>query len=290
MPLIDTVVADGDPVGKAPFRAWAAELEAQLGLNGGPPTLTAAPTTDIGAGAAANAFVVFIAGSNGPVTSFGTGGLADGRAERRLLCFTSTGLALTHSAALVLPNAASLVMRTGDAMLVQRVPAGWQALAVWRASGADLGASVDEFTNRVVGRAYAEYLANAGLATPIPRDDTIPLLTEGTQILSITHTALAPTNRIRLTCAGFGIAANGYPALALFRDGVCVQVGRATNNASWEVPIGFDYEEAAGTTSPIAYTVRAGASSGSMRMNGTTTARLYGGAARTTLALTELRP
>jgi hypothetical protein len=56
------------------------------------------------------------------------------------------------------------------------------------------------------------------------------------------------------------------------------------------VPIGFDYEEAAGTTSPIAYTVRAGASSGAMRMNGTTTGRLYGGAARTTLVLTELRP
>lgn len=125
---------------------------------------------------------------------------------------------------------------------------------------------------------------------PPPRDDTIPLVTEGTQILSITHTPLAATNRIRLTCLGFGIAANGYPALALFRDGGCVQVGRATNNASWEVPIGFDYEEAAGTTSPITYTVRAGASSGSMRMNGTTTGRLYGGAARNTLVLTELRP
>ena len=84
MPLIDSVVADGDPVGKAPFRAWAAELEAQVGLNGGPPTLTAAATTDICAGAAANAFVVFVAGTAGPVTSFGTGGLAGGRAERRL--------------------------------------------------------------------------------------------------------------------------------------------------------------------------------------------------------------
>jgi hypothetical protein len=290
MPLIDSVVADGDPVGKAAFRAWAAELEAQLGLNGGPPTLAVAPTTDICAGAAANAFVVFIAGTNGPVTSFGTGGLADGRAERRLLCFTSTGLAIRHSSALVLPNAADLVMRAGDAMLVQRVPAGWQALAVWRASGADLGASVDDFTNRVVGRAYAEYLANADLSNPIPRNDTVPLVSQGTQILSITYTPKAVTNRIRLTCLGFGAAGNGYPTLALFRDGVCVQVGRATHNSSWEVPLGFDYEEAAGTTSPIAYTVRAGASSGSMRMNGTTSGRLYGGAARTTLVLTELRP
>jgi hypothetical protein len=86
---------------------------------------------------------------------------------------------------------------------------------------------------------------------------------------------------------------NGCPekqGAAQFRDGVCVQVGRATHNSSWEVPLGFDYEEAAGTTSPIAYTVRAGASSGSMRMNGTTSGRLYGGAARTTLVLTELRP
>lgn len=27
MPLIDSVVADGDPVGKAPFRAWAADFD-----------------------------------------------------------------------------------------------------------------------------------------------------------------------------------------------------------------------------------------------------------------------
>lgn len=290
MPLIDSVVADAAGVGKGTFRAWATEVESQLGLNGGPPTLTADATIDICAGAAANAFVVFIAGTTGPCTSLGTGGLSAGRAERRLLCFTSTGLQLNHGATLVLPNAANVVMRAGDTMLVQRVAAGWQALAVWRASAVDLGASPNEFTNRVVGRAYAEYLANADLATAIPRDDTIPQVTEGTQILALTHTPQAATNRIRIACQGFCIAASGYAAIALLRDGVCVQVGRATNNASWEVPIGFDYEEAAGTTAPIAYTVRAGASSGAMRMNGLITGRLYGGAARTTLVLTELRP
>jgi hypothetical protein len=56
------------------------------------------------------------------------------------------------------------------------------------------------------------------------------------------------------------------------------------------VPIGLDYEEAAGTTSPIAYTVRAGASSGVMRMNGQAKERLYGEAARITLVLTEPLP
>jgi hypothetical protein len=61
--------------------------------------------------------------------------------------------------------------------------------------------------NRVVGRAYAEYLANADLATAIPRDDTIPQVTEGTQILALTHTPQAATNRIRIACQGFCIAA-----------------------------------------------------------------------------------
>ena len=81
------------------------------------------------------------------------------------------------------------------------------------------------------------------------------------------------------------------PARRALGDGVCVQVGRGTSSgSSWEVPVGFEYEEAAGTTAAIAYTVRTGASSGAMRMNGTTGGRLYGGAARTTLMLTELRP
>jgi hypothetical protein len=291
MPLIDSIVGDGADVAKGAFRAWAAEVEGLLGLDGGPPTLAAGATIDIAAGTASDAFVVFVGGTTGPCTSFGTGGLADGRAARRLLCFTATGLAITHSAALVLPNGTSLVMRAGDAMLVQRVPAGWQALIVWRGSGVDLGATAADFTNRVVGRGYAEYLANADLATIIPRDDTVPQATEGTQILALTHTPQAAANRMRLSCWGFSAQASGYPTFALFRDGVCVQVGRATSSGSaWEVPIGFDYEEAAGTISAISYTVRAGASSGAMRLNGTTGGRLYGGAARTTLVLTELRP
>jgi hypothetical protein len=50
----------------------------------------------------------------------------------------------------------------------------------------------------IVNRDYQEYTTNADLTTNIPIDDTIPQITEGTQILSLSITPKASANRVRL--------------------------------------------------------------------------------------------
>src|SRR5262245_37452189 len=65
--------------------------------------------------------------------------------------------------------------------------------------------------------AHAEYTTNTSLTTAIPADDTIPQITEGTQVLSLSISAKRATSLIYVRFTGFGGVATAGPLIvALF--------------------------------------------------------------------------
>lgn len=131
--------------------------------------------------------------------------------------------------------------------------------------------------------------ANTDLSTTIPQDDTTPTSTEGTSILSQAITPASTSSRILCEVALFGVADDESLIVALFRGTTCIDV-KVGFGAFVDRPtqISMSYIDSPATTSSTTYSVRVGASAGTARINGTSTSRLFGGAAKATLILTEL--
>lgn len=138
------------------------------------------------------------------------------------------------------------------------------------------------------------YTSNANLTVLIPDDDTVPTSTEGTQILSQAITPTDNTNKILCEVSLWGdhnvsVDASGSASAALFRGTTCIQVARAGNEGR-ERSISFSFLDSPATTSATTYTVRVGPNDGGdiIRLNGTTSARLFGGASSCTLTVMEI--
>lgn len=146
----------------------------------------------------------------------------------------------------------------------------------------------------VVGNSYAEYTANTNLSTQIPFDDTIPQITEGTEILSAQITPKATTHRIRVRFNGFAGGSNGDDlTAAIFLNGaanaICAGAFTVSNNND-NISMTLEFEHSPNSTSQQTYTIRVGPRTNNpMRMNGTTAARKFGGTARSTLILEEIK-
>lgn len=129
------------------------------------------------------------------------------------------------------------------------------------------------------------YTANSDLSTVIPLDDTTPLISEGTEILTANITPTSASNKIQIILAGFGGGAS-YMAWAVFRNSTCIYVGLGVNSNF--VNIATNYEDSPATTSQITYSVRVGSVSGGARMNGSLSGRYFGGTAKCTMVLKEI--
>lgn len=178
-------------------------------------------------------------------------------------------------------------------------------------SGTTLNATGGGGSSKLVSRAYGEYLTNANLTTNIPLDDTIPQNTEGTEILNVSITPSSVTNRVRATFTGYisgGPSVEQHAIAALFKDSVASALaatatklsdtsntysvcnGNATSHIASTRQIQLVFEHVPGVTSAVAYKIRVGGSGGTVRMNGSSTARYFGGVASATLVLEEITP
>jgi hypothetical protein len=133
------------------------------------------------------------------------------------------------------------------------------------------------------------YTTNASLSTAIPNDDTIPTISEGTQILTKAITPGSTSNKIRITVAGHGTpsGSNSQMIVALYRGNTCIFPFACGNNSVAQ-NIAFSYIDSPSSTSELTYSVRVGSHTGSVYMNGTASGRLFGGAAACTMRLEEL--
>lgn len=138
------------------------------------------------------------------------------------------------------------------------------------------------------------YRANADLTTIIPLDDTIPTNTEGTQIATITLTPKSATNKIQISVSGIGtLSAIGNMVYAVFRDSASNALSAGAvyvGSANALTPIVLLDEFIPGVTTPITITLRVGPSAANtMRLNGSTTGRFFGGVSGLSFSLKEIR-
>ena len=116
--------------------------------------------------------------------------------------------------------------------------------------------------------------------TAIPQDNTIPQITEGNEYMSVTITPTNASNNLIVRSTGlYDGNTNQHVQIALFKEG--------TNNALSATRMGIGntgsgnatlyYKGAAGTTSPIKFSVRAGQNDGGVTtFNGFNSARILG--------------
>lgn len=160
-------------------------------------------------------------------------------------------------------------------------------------SGGQLSSSGVAATGSIVNSAYGEYTTNAALAATIPIDDTIPQVGEGTQILSVVITPTSTANKLRARFRGTLYPASvAFIIPAMFVNGAANAVAASAaygTTASGGYDVTLEYEFVPGSTSAQTFTIRVGASAGSIALNGQTLLRYLGGAQRATLVIEEIK-
>lgn len=237
--------------------------------------VASAATCDIGG---ANSLHVRVTGTT-TITSLGTNYNGP-----RFIRFGGA-LTLTHNAStLILPGGASITTAAGDCCVARPISGGWVVSDYQRATTPLNGAVID--------RTYAAYTANADLTAQIPADDTIPQNSEGTQIISVSFTPKTTTNRLRLRFQGEASAAVAASVVAALFSSASASAIRSTFtnvSAGQGGTLVIEHEYVPATTSALTFSVRVGpVSATTVRMNGTSAARFFGGTMAATLVIEEI--
>lgn len=136
--------------------------------------------------------------------------------------------------------------------------------------------------------------AATAIAATIPLDDSIPQSGEGTQLLT---QAITPGNtsnilEIEVFVPFTGTTSGAAAIVALFQDATANALAATlANTGASGYSSGFHliHRMAAGTTSATTFKVRVGATSGTLTINGQSSARLLGGVSAARLIIRELK-
>jgi hypothetical protein len=223
----------------------------------------------------------------------GTTGITDidfatAKDGRTAILIFDGALTITHNATtLPLPGGANITTAAGDiAIVTQDAGDNVKVVSYTKANGQAIVSSA-QVVRQVLQTTYA---TNADLTVAIPYDDTVPTSTEGTQILSQAITPADNTNKILCQVAVWGQGVT--PALmiaALFRGTTCINVAAIRQNTAIIGPVVFSFLDSPASASAQTYSVRVGPDTGgTVRLNGDTTQRFFGGASVCTLTLSEI--
>ncbi|TAX45922.1 hypothetical protein ELI02_29860 (plasmid) [Rhizobium leguminosarum] len=147
----------------------------------------------------------------------------------------------------------------------------------------------------------ATYAANASLTAVIPRDDTAPQISEGTEILTVSITPKSSTNKLRCRFKGqISRSAAGTVIAAIFATGTSISgtaadarraVGVSVPSADQAFMADMEVEFVPGITTAVTVSVRVGpdAVAGFARLNGSSAGRLLGGTSAATLVVEEIK-
>lgn len=148
----------------------------------------------------------------------------------------------------------------------------------------------------VVQTAYGQRVDYATISANIPYDDTIPQITEGTEIFSVSITPQASANILEfevLVEGTLGTTTGTFLIGALFKDGganaiaACFGVSMDQSIAGGAGQMALKFKVAAGGTAAQTYTFRIGANSGSFYLNGNSSGRKLGGVVPAYMQITE---
>lgn len=146
----------------------------------------------------------------------------------------------------------------------------------------------------IVKTVYAESDALATMTAVIPVDDTAPQITEGTQILSAAITTSANYNKIQVRVSLHGsVNAASTITVAVFFQGFGLDayhaLGTTVPTANYAVNMNCEFTLSAGLAGTYTCYVRVGSNSGTLTLNGANGVRRYGGKAKCSLVLEEIR-
>jgi hypothetical protein len=170
-----------------------------------------------------------------------------------------------------------------------------------------ISASIGEFTTLRVGghgvlcqRYMRRYTAHTTISSSqaIPSDDTIPQITEGVELASITITPVNASSilNFRANWFGGGSAVNVLATMAIFKDSDANALAAASQGHPGSAntsAFSLEYFTSASSTAQRVYHLRAGPDAGgTICTNGFVTggARLYGGVAGITFTVEEMLP
>lgn len=179
-----------------------------------------------------------------------------------------------------------------DKVLVQDASDSDNLKTVTAQSIANLASSSPD--GSVVNKVVYTYATNGPTGTtPLPINDTIPQITDGNQVFNQNYTMASTTNKLIVEFEGYFSGTAATAAAALFvagaADAVCAAAA-VPGSVSTPVPIRLTYSFVPGTTSAQAYEIRIGNNGGTaLRLNGTTSARFFGGVSVSTLTFTEVK-
>lgn len=157
---------------------------------------------------------------------------------------------------------------------------------------------IEEFQNVIVKTSYAETATHSNTTSAIPLDDTLPQSSEGVSVLSLTHSAETTTNKLRIravipvgfnatTTVAIGALFVGTGTVGANAVAASAATG-ATTSALQNITLVHEYVP--GTTSSQTIEVRAGTDgAGGIGINGTSATRLFGGVAKATITVEEIR-
>lgn len=235
--------------------------------------VAAAGSTDIWTPADGN--VLHISVGTGAITDFGTASQAG---AFRIIELDAT-IAFTHGSNLVCPGGKSFSGAAGDRFIVYADTTTKAILLAYT----DVSRA-----GRVVRLGRTEYTARTATASApaIPRDNTIPQITEGTEYMTITVTNKFANSKLLVRGrVNLGLSSNLYCAAALFQTGnsnalVTQEIGGP--GLSW-VPASYamvlEAEVSTGSVTSWTFSLRAGPSSSTtIYFNGDGTNQIYGGA------------
>jgi hypothetical protein len=130
----------------------------------------------------------------------------------------------------------------------------------------------------------------------IPYDDSIPQITEGGPLFDLDFTPKYANSKLLVEVSVYGTA-NSTPRrmiVALFRDAGADAIGCASRNETNTNAggvIAFNHEAPANSTDLTNFSVRFGLSAGAAaayEVNGAAGSRVFGGAASTSMTITEI--
>lgn len=155
----------------------------------------------------------------------------------------------------------------------------------------DLGSGV--ISGSVVQTINTQTGASSNSTTTIPRDDTIPQNTEGFEVLTASITPTNSANKLKIEVSVLAShSAVGDIAAALFQDTTANSLAVSAHNSVADrlSNISFTHWMTAGTASSTTFKVRIGSqTAGTVRFNSLSTGRVYGGAASSSITITEYK-
>jgi len=138
---------------------------------------------------------------------------------------------------------------------------------------------------RVEKKDHASYTA------VIPVDNTVPEITEGSDILTLTFAPLLETSRLLIRVVLPVVTTSGAinASMALFQGSTCIGAAlTAPAGANYPFCLTLEAEVLPGSTSGQVYSVRFGPASNTAYLNGYTT-RVFGGVAAASMVITEVK-